>query len=255
MVRLNIPPAARAVFVLLLTASLITGFSDPADLTTGTSVAATPTVGITGGASPDGTQVSGEVVALDTVQTPSVALLSTTAGLVHALLTESAMLKQLRLSMRVTFTGQYLSVNWFQAYQLVNGAGGGDLALGEPVGTAEPVKLGAPIGKNSSSCSSSQKLSLTPESGSGVIGKAYKVVVGLSGCAGKRVYLKVLSGPNSSLPAVFATVDSRQHASLSYTGTSAGQDTFSVWLDSQPQNANYDSGEPYKHGWATWVAP
>lgn len=275
--RLSFLTAARGAVVLLLTTTIITGFSEPGDMTPGTSVAATPTVGITGGASPNGTQVSGEIVALDNLQTPSVAMLSTTAGFVYVLITEPAMAKALRIGTTVTFSGQYLSADWFQAQQIVNGADGGDVALGAPVGTSGPVKLGAPLGKSATSgssgsntdptktptptpgkCSNSKKLTLDPQNGSAVIGKSYKVLAGISfegDCEGKQVYLQVLSGPNSAVSPVHATVDDDQHASLSYIGTSTGTDTILVWLDISSSNGSYDSGEVHEGGTVTWAAP
>src|SRR5437870_8687677 len=108
MARLDFWTAVRGAIVLLLMGSVMSGFSEPDHLTTGLAVAGTPTVGITGLAPADGTQISGEVIALDARQNPPVVLLSTTAGEVYVRLYDPALLSALAPGKTVIFSGQFL---------------------------------------------------------------------------------------------------------------------------------------------------
>jgi hypothetical protein len=206
----------RGALALLLMGLTVSGFSEPDEgLAPGTSVAGTPTVGITGAGPASGSGIGGEVVAIDPVQNPPVVLLSTTAGQMYILLTDPAMLSRLSLGQLVVFSGQFLAVDLFSAAFVGDPAtvadGMDELSLGSALGSSSPLVLAPPLGSDqtsppsngsgssiqsssnksnnnsgdnsdnassgSSDCSSGQTLALDPENGSASAGTTFKVTV------------------------------------------------------------------------------
>src|SRR5437762_3452943 len=154
MARLDVRTALRGAFVLLLMGSVMSGFSEPDYLTPGTDVAGTPTVGITGLAPADGSQISGEVIGLYPLLTPPLALLSTTAGDVFIQLLDPSMLANLTPGRTVIFSGQFLAADIFSASLLLDTID--QLSLGLPLGgSSSALILGAPLGNSTQSRSSS----------------------------------------------------------------------------------------------------
>ena len=145
MPRRNLRAAARGGIVLLLMATLMTGFGEPDGLVLGSNVAGTPTVGILGSASANGTQVSGEVVQLNLNSSRPTITLSTTAGFVTIVLADPLLAAGLGVGVTATFVGEYVSADLFNGHQVISNsmAGPSDLTLGDPV--SNPGLYGAPL--------------------------------------------------------------------------------------------------------------
>jgi hypothetical protein len=291
MVRFNIWMAARSVVILLLMGALVSGFSEPDELTVGTAVARTPTVGITGAAPATGTQISGQVVAVDPLQDPKIVMLATTAGQTYILLADPALMSSLSLGQIVIFGGEYLAADMFTAYQILSTGAGtdGDIILGDPLGTSQgtaqsSLVLGAPLtGSTTSSssgstgtvglsgtavptatvveteCSVDDELTIYPETDDHTtVGTPQEITAEITtsgDCEGEKVYLQVEPNmPNSAVEKVSKKLDSNNWAKLSYTGTSTGKDYFRVWVDLD-EDGRWDDDEPGKLGWVVWVAP
>jgi hypothetical protein len=159
--------------VVLLMASFMSGFSGESNgLLLGQVVAGTPTVGITGGAPGTGTEITGQVVGVDTLQTPPVVLLATTAGQTYVVLADPSMATGLGIGVTVIFFGEYVAADVFNAYQVLGDAtvGSSELALGAPLtgsGTPTPIVLGATIGDSDNSNSSSSSSDCSSGSSNG----------------------------------------------------------------------------------------
>jgi hypothetical protein len=278
--------AARGLVVLGLAGALITGFREPDQLTPGTVVAGTPTVGITGAAAATGRQIAGEVVGLDPLQSPPVVLLNTMAGQVYVQLLDPSLLATLSLGQPVVFDGQYLAADLFTATEFFSYAPtDGELLLGEPLTSLNGVVLGAPLGVTSDSsiaystvsgttsgttatltptptktpkpgdCSSDLDLDIDPETaGTKSAGNKLNVDVDVSSkgdCEDERVYLQVLPNmPNTGIK-VNKKLNDDNEAELSYTGKYNGTDYFRVWMDLD-SNGEYDDDEPTELGSVTW---